>query len=284
MSWRSWCGVIAQFSPRAIAMTYSAGGTSSLLRLSHFQTCPCNTLDSGTSSRIMFASATCPPANSTALLNESFDMLGGYSQSSIPVKLESSLLNKSGGSSFRRMEFSARLKQARDYANLSQEELSTRSGVKQGTISKIERGDSESSTFTVQLALACGIRPEWLAMGLGDMTGQPTLATQPVAAYEIRDPIQDDLAALDKFEADAYTARLDSLKAQIRSIEADIRSAANKARTKEKSDRQAASGPGDPHSEDRRRLKLVVSHGVRLNDRDGSGHSIQLPLIFCGTE
>lgn len=67
------------------------------------------------------------------------------------------------------MNYCERLKAARDYAGLTQTGLAEKSGVKQGTISKIERGDTDSSTFTVQLAIACGVRPEWLAMGTEPM-------------------------------------------------------------------------------------------------------------------
>ncbi len=63
------------------------------------------------------------------------------------------------------MSFGARLKQARDRAGLTQQELQVSSGVSQKTISKIERGDQMVSTATVQLAQACGVRPEWLAAG-----------------------------------------------------------------------------------------------------------------------
>jgi transcriptional regulator with XRE-family HTH domain len=92
-----------------------------------------------------------------------------YSQSIIRVKSQSSLTEHSLGSNLPYMEFSERLKQARGHAQLTQEGLATKSGVKQGTISKIERGDTDSSTFTVQLAKACGVRPEWLAMEDGEM-------------------------------------------------------------------------------------------------------------------
>lgn len=62
-----------------------------------------------------------------------------------------------------------RLKAAREHAGLTQQELESRTGVKQATISKIELGKSETTTFAVQLAVACGVRAEWLALGLGKM-------------------------------------------------------------------------------------------------------------------
>lgn len=67
------------------------------------------------------------------------------------------------------MNFGERLLKAREHAGLTQEMLAKKSGVKQGTISKIERGDTDSSTFTVQLSIACGVRPEWLAIEDGEM-------------------------------------------------------------------------------------------------------------------
>lgn len=76
------------------------------------------------------------------------------------------------------MEFSERLRHARESAKLTQEQLAQKSGVKQGTISKIERGDADSSTFTVQLAIACGVRPEWLAIEDGPMIDQYKIAEE----------------------------------------------------------------------------------------------------------
>ena len=62
-----------------------------------------------------------------------------------------------------------RLKAARGHANLTQHDLEAMTGVKQATISKIELGKSETTTFVVQLAVACGVRAEWLALGMGQM-------------------------------------------------------------------------------------------------------------------
>jgi len=68
------------------------------------------------------------------------------------------------------MTLGERLKAARRYAHLdTQETLAKKSGVSQQTISKIERGMVDSSGYVVQLAIACGVRPEWLAMEEGEM-------------------------------------------------------------------------------------------------------------------
>jgi transcriptional regulator with XRE-family HTH domain len=71
--------------------------------------------------------------------------------------------------SFARMTFAERLKQARKHAKLSQIALADKAGVTQQTISNIEQGIQEKSTDVVQLAIACGVRPEWLAIEEGEM-------------------------------------------------------------------------------------------------------------------
>ena len=58
-----------------------------------------------------------------------------------------------------------RLKHARKKAGLSQVELAKKAGIKQASISELERGSSRSSGYIVQLANACGVSPEWLASG-----------------------------------------------------------------------------------------------------------------------
>jgi transcriptional regulator with XRE-family HTH domain len=77
-----------------------------------------------------------------------------------------------------------RLKKARDHAGLSQKQLQDRAGVSQKTISKIERGDQESSTQVVQLARACGVNVDWLATGRGEMLTMPLAVQQPPAEYQ----------------------------------------------------------------------------------------------------
>lgn len=67
------------------------------------------------------------------------------------------------------MTYGKRLKTAREHAKLTQPGLAEKSGVSQQTISKIERGKQDGSTYTVQLASACGVRPEWLASETGEM-------------------------------------------------------------------------------------------------------------------
>lgn len=65
------------------------------------------------------------------------------------------------------MEYGERLKAARKHKGWSQKQLEEKSGVGQGSISKIERGEQEegSSAFDIPLARALGVSAEWLYDG-----------------------------------------------------------------------------------------------------------------------
>ncbi len=69
-----------------------------------------------------------------------------------------------------------RLRWARKRLGWSQERLSEESNVKQGTISKIERGDQSRTSYVTELATALVVSPHWLADGVG-------------SAYEIEDVV-----------------------------------------------------------------------------------------------
>lgn len=78
------------------------------------------------------------------------------------------------------MNFSERLRFARkEIAKISQKELEARSGVRQQIISRLEQGVQDETPQVVQLAIACGVRPEWLAMAQGDPVAKPASASLP---------------------------------------------------------------------------------------------------------
>lgn len=92
-----------------------------------------------------------------------------YAHSSNNVNAYSCFTNNNCSGINNSMNIGERLRTARKHAGLTQIELAEKSHVPQQTISKIERGDAETSGFIVQLAVACGVRPEWLAMESGEM-------------------------------------------------------------------------------------------------------------------
>lgn len=67
------------------------------------------------------------------------------------------------------MKYGERLRHARNIKKWSQDRLAEKSGVKQGSISKIERGDQEYSAYDIALSEALGINSLWLATGKGEM-------------------------------------------------------------------------------------------------------------------
>lgn len=70
-----------------------------------------------------------------------------------------------GCEAMKKLTYGERLRAARKHKKLSQTELSSLSGVGQGSISKIERGDQESSAYDVELAFALDVNPLWLKNG-----------------------------------------------------------------------------------------------------------------------
>ncbi|MGA3682627.1 XRE family transcriptional regulator [Pseudomonas graminis] len=69
------------------------------------------------------------------------------------------------------MELKDRLKQARKHADMTQSELAERAGIKQASISEIERGLTRTSGYLVKLATILGVSPLWLSEGVGSMSG-----------------------------------------------------------------------------------------------------------------
>lgn len=68
------------------------------------------------------------------------------------------------------MKYGERLKIAMDYAKLKQGSLAGRVGLKQPSLSHlINNPNVTGSEYTVKLAMACGVRPQWLDTEDGEM-------------------------------------------------------------------------------------------------------------------
>lgn len=67
------------------------------------------------------------------------------------------------------MELKDRIKAARAHANLTQGQLAAKVGMDQTSISNLERGKSQGTSFIAQIASACGVSALWLADGSGGM-------------------------------------------------------------------------------------------------------------------
>ena len=98
------------------------------------------------------------------------------------------------------MKLGERLHIARTHANLTQDQLGDKADCGQGVVSKIERGDQESSAYVPALARACGVSTDWLY----DETG-PMLTSKRIDQYP--EAIRHMVKAAENMEAqDQYRA------------------------------------------------------------------------------
>lgn len=98
------------------------------------------------------------------------------------------------------MTLGERLRTARHHAKLTQEQLGDLAGCGQGVVSKIERGDQDTSAYVIVLARTCGVSADWLY----DETG-PMLATRRLDQYP--KPIQHMVHVAESMDAqDQYRA------------------------------------------------------------------------------
>ncbi|WP_104532512.1 helix-turn-helix domain-containing protein [Xanthomonas arboricola] len=85
------------------------------------------------------------------------------------------------------MEIRDRLAQAMRHSGLTQDSLAKRVGVSQQAIQKLLSGTSKTSRKLTEIALACGVRPEWLATEEGPMSIEGLRATESQSAGSIRE-------------------------------------------------------------------------------------------------
>lgn len=81
------------------------------------------------------------------------------------------------------MNLGERIKQARRKVGMTQEGLSEASGVKQQTISKLERGASKGTVSLVPIANALNVSPEWLDTGIDAPHLDHDLIREEVSSY-----------------------------------------------------------------------------------------------------
>lgn len=91
-------------------------------------------------------------------------------------------------------KFGERLRKARKDAGLTQTELAVKVGIKQPTLSAIETGESQGTTYLVELANALSVNPSWLAGSSNDMAPlSPSTPPQTLLRIEGLEPAAVDL-------------------------------------------------------------------------------------------
>lgn len=85
----------------------------------------------------------------------------------------------------RGMEYKERIKAARRHAGLTQAQLAKLVGIDQASISDLERGRSQRSSYNASIAKACGVSAIWIESGAGSMAGD---AGEPSNVKDIVQP------------------------------------------------------------------------------------------------
>jgi transcriptional regulator with XRE-family HTH domain len=89
-------------------------------------------------------------------------------------------------------EYGNRLRAARKFAGLTQEQLRDKTGIAQSTISSAER-DGNGSAETPVYAKACGVSALWLATGEGNMLDGATFTEVGTAKPQRAVPLSPEL-------------------------------------------------------------------------------------------
>lgn len=94
-----------------------------------------------------------------------------YKSTCIPVNKFACLFLNQAACIVQTMKYGERLRAARKFAGFTQSDLVDKIGkvITQAGVSFLESGDATGSEFTVQFAIACGVRSEWLAIEQGEM-------------------------------------------------------------------------------------------------------------------
>ncbi|WP_409078047.1 LexA family protein [Pseudomonas sp. SZMC_28357] len=82
------------------------------------------------------------------------------------------------------MEYKERIKAARRHAGLTQAQLAKAVGIDQASISDLERGRSQRSSYNASIAKACGVSAIWIESGTGPMV------TSDAEQSNIKDVVQ----------------------------------------------------------------------------------------------
>lgn len=108
------------------------------------------------------------------------------------------------------MSIGTRIREARKSANMTQQQLAAKSGIKQATISELETGESAGSKYLASLADALGVSAFWLETGRGPRSteagGVRQNDAQMILAYE------DEAGLLDLYRRTDDRGRFDIIK------------------------------------------------------------------------
>ena len=96
------------------------------------------------------------------------------------------------------MKIGQRIREARKAAGMTQDQLAAKVGMRQNSISELEKGDSAGTTNVAKFAQALRVNALWLETGMGERSsiGTQEPALSPETAPERMDAIAEKLDAM----------------------------------------------------------------------------------------
>lgn len=106
------------------------------------------------------------------------------------------------------MSIGTRIREARKSANMTQQQLADKSGIKQAALSELETGESAGSKYLASIAAALGVSALWLETGKGLRSSSEVMTkdARMILAYD------DEARLLDLYRRTDDRGRFDIVK------------------------------------------------------------------------
>lgn len=114
------------------------------------------------------------PEESNKVFKDGVHIAPNYVNTHIVDHRHTTLQRYGFASNNRKMEYKERIKAARRHAGFTQAQLAKLVGIDQASISDLERGRSQRSSYNASIAKACGVSAIWIESGSGPMVSETT--------------------------------------------------------------------------------------------------------------
>lgn len=112
------------------------------------------------------------PEESNKVFKDGVHIAPNYVNTHIVNHRHTTLQRYGFASNNRMMEYKERIKVARRHAGFTQAQLAKLVGIDQASISDLERGRSQRSSYNASIAKACGVSAIWIESGSGPMVSE----------------------------------------------------------------------------------------------------------------
>ncbi|WP_240628991.1 LexA family protein [Pseudomonas laurylsulfatiphila] len=122
----------------------------------------------------LFCGGLLRPKESNKVFKDGVHIAPDYVNTHIVDHRHTTLQRYGFASNNRKMEYKERIKAARRHAGFTQAQLAKLVGIDQASISDLERGRSQRSSYNASIAKACGVSAIWIESGSGPMVSETT--------------------------------------------------------------------------------------------------------------